>query len=334
MHFRYIRGVTTGSEIDFARVSGELLRALRGARSQTAASRRLGHKSNVLYTWESGRRWPTAARFLQFAERMRVDVRGAIVRFYGSEPTWLARVPAASRKGVAALLDDLRADRSIAELARATSRTRSSVSRWLSGHTEPRLPEFLRVLEAASLRMLDFVAELVPPASVPALAPRWRALEAARKLAYDAPWTHAVLRALELRDYQQLTAHEPGWISARLGITRADEDAALRLLQQSGQIARRGGRFAPREVSVVDTRRDARAEISLKRWTASMALEHLAADSDGQFSTNLFTVSARDFERLRELQRSYFRQLRAIVAESEPAERVAIVNVQLFGLDR
>ena len=86
-------------------------------------------------------------------------------------------------------------------------------------------------------------------------------------------------------------------------------------------------------MTVVDTGRDARAEVSLKHWTTSMALRRLAESNDGQFSTNLFTVSARDFERLRELQRNYFRQLRAIVAESEPAERVAIVNVQLFGLD-
>jgi transcriptional regulator with XRE-family HTH domain len=326
--------MTAVPELDYPRVAAELLRALRGARSQTAASRRIGHRSNVLYTWESGRRWPTAARFLRFAERMQVDVRGAIVRFYGSEPAWLARTPVATREGVAALLDDLRAQRSIAELARATGKTRSSVSRWLSGRTEPRLPDFLRLLEASSLRMLDFVAELAPPASIPALAARWLALEAARKLAYDAPWTHAVLRALELHAYQRLPAHQPGWIAARLGIAREQEDASLRLLQQSGQIARRGGRFVPRAVITVDTRRDARAERSLKRWTTSMALERLGRDDGGQFSTNLFTVSARDFERLRELQRSYFRQLRAIVAESEPAERVAIVNVQLFGLDR
>jgi transcriptional regulator with XRE-family HTH domain len=320
--------------IDYEAVAAQLLRALRGARSQPAASRRIGHRSNVLYAWESGRRWPTAARFLHFAERMQVDVRAALVRFYGREPPWLSRVPPSTQSGVAALLDDLRGDRSVAELARAAGKTRSSVSRWLSGHTEPRLPDFLRMVELCSLRMLDFVAELVPPAQLPALAARWRALEAARKLAYDAPWTHAVLRALELSAYQRLLAHEPGWIAARLGISRADEDAALALLRRSNQISRRGGRYAPRAVTTVDTRRDARAEGSLKRWTSAMALERMQRDGDGQFSTNLFTVSARDFERLRELQRAYFRQLRAIVAESEPAERVAIVNVQLFGLDR
>src|SRR5690348_11594 len=84
--------VAADAELDYPRIAAELLRALRGPRSQTAASRRLGHRSNVLYTWESGRRWPTAARFLRYAERMRVDVRGALARFYGAQPAWLERV--------------------------------------------------------------------------------------------------------------------------------------------------------------------------------------------------------------------------------------------------
>ncbi|HVZ35590.1 MAG TPA: hypothetical protein VG963_24360 [Polyangiaceae bacterium] len=49
---------------------------------------------------------------------------------------------------------------------------------------------------------------------------------------------------------------------------------------------------------------------------------------------NLFTISEVDLARLQELQRAFFRQLRAIVAASEPAERVVIANLQLFCLDR
>ena len=41
-----------------------MIKALRGGRSQTAFSRHLGFKCNVLYTWESGRRWPTEWLFL------------------------------------------------------------------------------------------------------------------------------------------------------------------------------------------------------------------------------------------------------------------------------
>ena len=264
---------------------------------------------------------------------MRVDVRGAIVRFYGTEPMWLERNDPATQAGVAALLDDLRANRSVAELARAAGKTRSAVSRWLGARTEPRLPDFLQLLNVSSLRLLDFVAELVDPARIPALAERWRALEAARRLAYDAPFAHAVLRALELSAYQRLPAHKPGWIAERLGLSREAEERSLELLRATGQIRIADGRFVPADVMTVDTRRDPRAEQSLKRWTTEQALERIGAGSDGLFSANLFTVSEADLERLRELQRTFFRQLRAIVAASQPAERVVIANVQLFGLE-
>jgi hypothetical protein len=43
-------------------------------------------------------------------------------------------------------------------------------------------------------------------------------------------------------------------------------------------------------------------------------------------------VSNADLERLRELQRSYFLELRSIVARSAPVEQVVLVNLQLLPL--
>src|SRR5436190_4518008 len=98
-------------------IAAQLIRALRGRRSQAALSRRLGYRSNVFYTWESGRRWPTAARFLRFARMAGLDLRAIVKRFHGRMPPRLARLDLASRAGVAALIDELRGTRSIAELA-------------------------------------------------------------------------------------------------------------------------------------------------------------------------------------------------------------------------
>jgi len=55
-------------------MAAELLRALRGRRSQVAFSRRLGYRSNVAHTWETGKRWPTAAVTLRAARRVGVDL--------------------------------------------------------------------------------------------------------------------------------------------------------------------------------------------------------------------------------------------------------------------
>jgi DNA-binding phage protein len=68
---------------------------------------------------------------------------------------------------VSRLLDDLRAGRSIASLARAAGRSRFAVSRFVGGQTEPRLPDFFALIDAFTLRLLDFVAAFVDPERLP-----------------------------------------------------------------------------------------------------------------------------------------------------------------------
>src|SRR5689334_6815786 len=61
-------------DMDHEALAKELIRALRGRRSQVALSRRLKHRSNVLYAWEAGLRAPTAAGFLGLAKRVGIDI--------------------------------------------------------------------------------------------------------------------------------------------------------------------------------------------------------------------------------------------------------------------
>jgi Domain of unknown function (DUF4423) len=319
--------------MDYEMAARELIRALRGGRSQGAFSRRLGHRGNVAYGWESGRRFPTASRTLFAARRMGVDVRAAVEAFYGAPPNWLGEVDIARPEGVARLLRDLRGRTSIGDLAARSGRSRFRVSRWLAGESEPRLPDFLRMIEATSLRVLDFIAAFADPAKMPSVAHEWEALERARRAAYEMPWSHAVLRAIELRQYQALAKHEPGWIARRLAISDEEEARCLDMLLGCGEIRRHRGRLVLGQPRAVDTRRDPKAGQRLKQWWARVALERIERDTEGLYSFNLFTVSEADHQRLRELHLAYFRELRTIVAKSAPAERVVLANVQLLGLD-
>jgi transcriptional regulator with XRE-family HTH domain len=310
-------------------VARAFLVELRGRRSQVQWSRRLGYKSNVAYAWESGRRWPTAAEALRAAARSGVDVEQALTRFYAARPPVTG--DPTTPEAVAALLDDLRGTATVAELARRADVSRYQLGRWLSGQTQPRLPDFLRVLEAASLRLLDFLACFVDPERLPGLAAPWRRLVARRRGASAIPWTQAVLRALELDAYRALPAHEAGWLAARLGIPAEEEDRALRFLVETEQVAFDGAHYAPR-ARMVDTRLDPEVGRALKTHWTEVAADRLRAGAPGQFSYNVVAVSHADLERIRELHLGYFRAMRAIVAESTPAEVVAVVNVQLFAL--
>lgn len=319
--------------MNYALIARELMRSLRGARSQVALSRRLGYRTNVAYSWESGRDFPTGARFFEVSARVGVDVRAAIERFYRREPTFLAGHKLLSRDAVAALLSELRGTMPVVQLAARTGYTRFAIARWLNGSTEPRLPQLLALIEASSLRLLDFIAAFVDPSTLPSLEKPWRDLEATRRAAHDAPWTQAVLRCLELPAYAEQKRHVPGFIAGQLGISQDEEERCLSLLLDSGQVKRAKGHYAVQQVLAVDLRGDPVSTRKLRSFWTKVALERLEAGSAGVYAYNVFGISNADLVRLRELHASYFQQMRAIIEQSQPVERVAITCTQLLALD-
>ena len=317
--------------LDYERVSRDLIRALRGKRSQVAFSRRLGFRSNVVYAWEAGRRWPTASGFLAAAQRVGIKVSTELREFAGP-PGWPDDVEVATPAGAAGFLASLRGATPIVEVAARAGRSRFAVARWLKGQAEPRLPDFLRLVSALSLRVLDFVARFVDPATLHSTRQPWRRLESARTLAWASPWAQAVLLALELADYQALPGHDGAWIARRLGLGQAEAEGALRLLQRSGQVAWRGRHLAPVVVQSVDVRRPS-SGTQLKEHWSRVGLERLVAGAAGTWTYNLCTVSEEDLAKIQELQRAHYRAVRAIVAESGPPERVVLLNLQVVPLD-
>jgi hypothetical protein len=67
----------------------------------------------------------------------------------------------------------------------------------------------------------------------------------------------------------------------------------------------------------------------LAHWCEVALARHGRGRSTDLFAYNVFSVTHADLARVRELLRSTFRELRAIVAASEPSETAALVNLQL-----
>lgn len=314
--------------MDYELTARELVRALRGRHSQAAMRRRLKRTSNVLHAWETGTRYPCASDFLQ------------LLQLSGRPPSPLlnhfAPCSGASPRALStSWLNALLRDRSQAELSRVLRVNRNTIARWLAGKTEPRLPQLLAFVEATTRRMLDFLGEAVGPVALPSIASAYADLQLQRNLAYSQPWSHAVLRALELEAYRALPRHEPGFIAARVGITLQEEQQCLTALLRAKQIRRRAGRFHVGRVLAVDTREDPAANLALKRhWfaTASSQLERRGLAADALASYNLFAISDADLERVRQAHLDYYERVRAIVAESKHPTRVVLTTIGLLPL--
>lgn len=313
--------------MDFALVSRQLLRAIRGSRSQVAFSRRLGFKGNPVADWESGRREPTAAGLIAACRRANLDVDGAFRQFHLQTADALG---VGDDAGVAAWLSALRGGTAIGDVAIRAGLSRFQVSRFLSGATRPRVTEWLALVHALTGRVVDLVVALVPVEAVPAVGPAWTARQAARRLLFDEPWTAMMLSIVETDAYLALPMHSPGWIADRLGIDLVTEARAIERLVTAGVLRWDGARFANAGPLTIDTTAEPAAIAALKAHWAGVAAARIAAPGPRDlFSHNTFSVSRADLERIRELHRAYFREVRSIVAASAPSETVALINVQL-----
>jgi hypothetical protein len=202
----------------------------------------------------------------------------------------------------------------------------------LRGSAEPRLPEFLCLVDIATRRLPDWLATLTDPARLPSLAREWKQLCLAREAAYSQPWSHAVLRALELAELPVGRARQIQWIGERLGIGSADVSGALELLEQTEQVVctRRG--YSPRATRVINTAPEPERARQLKSTWTRVALERLDQAAPGNFGYALFAVSRKDMVKLRDLHLDYLRAMQQLIAASEPNECVGLYCAQLLDL--
>jgi transcriptional regulator with XRE-family HTH domain len=312
------------------RTASEFLRAIRGERSQVAFSRRLGYRGNPITDWERGARFPTAEEALRAAARANLGVEAAFARF--SPQISLTR----SGRGFALhqWLTDLKGAATIGEVATRCGASRYSVSRWLHGQAKPRLPDFMRLVDAITGRLPHWVSAFVPIERVPSLEERFRVSEAARLIAFELPWTEAVLRVLETRSYLELDRHEEGFVARVLGISRDEEHRCLQALVDSNAVALVDGRYVVRGATTVDTQGGAALSHRLKRHWCQVASDRLAVPCDGElFAYNVVSVSRADLRVIQERLRSAFRDIRSIVAASKPEEAAAVINLHLVTFD-
>lgn len=319
-------------EFDETRLATELVRAIRGRRSQVAFSRRLGFRSNVAAAWEGGRRWPTAARVLAAARLSGVDLEEGLRRFYGVPVPWATTTDPATPEGIAMFLQDNRRNRTLTDLSERTGYSRFQLSRWYRGVAQPRLPELLRLVDASTERLLDYVAVLVDPSVLPSLSTAWTQLESARSLFWRMPHAQLVLLAITLESYGELPAHSDAWLAERLGLEIYQVTGAIEALLATGQLRWHGAHLALGRVQTIDTRRHPTATLALRKYWSERACDQIGG-ADTSWSWNAFAVSEADRVRIVELYRGAFRQMRAIVAASEPAETLVLVQQAICRVD-
>ncbi|MEQ1501372.1 MAG: helix-turn-helix transcriptional regulator [Myxococcota bacterium] len=311
-------------------VAEQLLRALRGSRSQVAFSRRLGYRSNVAAKWESGRRFPTIGEVLRACERSGIDATAALARFH---PPAAVELDPAAPDAMGRWLRALAGSASAADLARRSGLSRHQVGRLLRGEAHGHLPEWLAVVEAATGRVVDLVAELVDLDRVPALHEVIARRRATERWVVRHPWGPAVLAVLETRPGGWRVADAVRAVADGLGLDEVAARSELDAAVAAGAIDAGRGTLAARP-SVSLSVAPSPDELAAMRahWASVSAARAGEPAPDDVLSFNVFAVSDADLARIRDLQRAFFREVRSVVASSGPSETAAVLVVHTFAL--
>lgn len=316
---------------DYDSIASELLRALRGRRSQRGFSALFGFATNAAYRWEAGLRYPTIPQLFKVLERIGVPVQAALE---GVESTAIALrgVPVDGPKYAGAFLRSLQGTRSITELARSTGLHRLQISRVLSGHTQARLPTFLQLLDALSGRVDDYIGAWVNLERAPQLRERLAVLGAWRELAYERPITEAITATLESAAYRAQPAPAEPWLALRLGISLDEVQSSLRAMSRAGVVRQQAGRWVPLERRSVDTRGDSARFSAVKEYWAQTAAERVERDS-AKAAYVVFCCSEQATQAVEQLYRRTWMEARAILREDVGDARVVLLNVNWVPLD-
>ena len=305
--------------------ASELLRAIRGPRSQVAFSRRLGYRGNVAAKWEGRHRFPTFSETLRAAGRCGIDVPAALERFHP------ASAPLYAAEDISVWLTALRGRANQATLAERSRLSRQQVGRMLSGRSRGRLPEVMALLDAMTGRLPDLVGALVPIEEVASLAREARVRTTLARLAISHPWSPAAQAWLDTRGRVPV-AGAAADLAGSIGIPEAEAADLLDVLVEAGAALRQRGAYRPAPPTTVEvqaTREDFQA---IRTHWARVGSDRIARGAKGDlFSFNVFAIGREDLDRVRDAQRRFYREVRAIVAESPPeVAAMLIVHTAAF----
>ncbi|MEN0060897.1 MAG: DUF4423 domain-containing protein [Myxococcota bacterium] len=251
----------------------------------------------------------------------------------GQAPPWLDdQFDPTDKANLGKLLGLLHRAGSLTALCRDSGFTRHAAVRWLRGESAPRLPDLLRFIQATTFRLADFAACWVDPAKLPSLTRRWVQLEAARKALAEYPAAQLVKLGVELWVHTRDRPPVAPWLASQLGMPLDDVEHAIKLLAESGQLARRGDGYVVTSVAPVEARAS-RVGSGLKARVSELGTDRVRqGDAEGMFSFAVFVISDDDYEAARSILAETYQRLRRLATASKRSERLVATNLQLFPL--
>lgn len=204
----------------FKRITLELLKALRGSKSQSWVNTKLKTTYNLVSRWENGQRRIYWDEFQQLIKVLKIDF----------DSSWsILLSDKVSRKNKSDFFRLLVDPQGIEKTKKALKVSDSTLYRWMRKEQAPPLDVVIHLafLNGLLHRLIESLTEIE---SVPTIAKARDLHKRARQLFAQYPIASPILLYMETDEFQRYSKYDRGTIAKRFGLTLKAEDKILKEL--------------------------------------------------------------------------------------------------------
>jgi|GEM_PF-3467194 len=216
-------------QLNFKALIKELLKRLRGERSQEVLNRKFGFTFNQIYRWESGVTKMSWNEFTQFCHYLDIPLEKITTSLITGLPE---EAPISSPNLIRQLLGNM----GIEKFATRYKLSRKAVSKWLSGDSTPNLEQVLFLFHNHAGQLVKWLDKLVGSEHLPSMKQTILRLRIREAVTYKYPEVSLILNYLQTKPFLTQTHYRPGALAKKFGLTVEQEEEIMQGLLQSGTI--------------------------------------------------------------------------------------------------
>lgn len=211
----------------FRKVKVQLLKALRGEKSQIEMSRDLGFSFNQWNKWETEQKVLKWDEFLDILNRLRLpyfQIFQDVFAIRNTEVTFEI------------LLEYLTSGMSSEEISSLLKTDESTLRRWKREHISPSIELIFLLISQKQGTLHTLLSRLVPIEKIQILGGEFKQLSLLQSHEARYPFSGALEACLELKDYQAFEAHNLEWVAQRVRVSPQLVTEALENLKVIGAV--------------------------------------------------------------------------------------------------
>lgn len=314
-------------QMDYDVVGTEILIALRGKRSRSSLSSKLGFNYNQVSRWETQKRSIDWLEFVALAEVCKVNISKVFKEVFNFRDSVLDQSAILTHFG-------LSAEKS--SFAKSTRFSRYKVSRWLLNKQKIQFSEMLEIIDFCTTEFFEFLAKVVPIKMIPSVASALEHIAVQEKEHYSHPAAALVLSAIDLDDYKKLPAHTYAFIARKSGLSTSQVKEIIANLHKAKVIVLKKGKYETLRHQISPAL-SADGVRTILEYHQARNIEFIKAKYPSKNSSmgyQVFSMNSNQYEKIMEKYMQFYNSVCKIVNESQGgANQVYSLTVSILNTE-